>query len=108
VAQVAEPHDDDGPVLREAELAADLVEQVLDVVPHAAGAVGAEVRQVLADLGGVDARHLGQALRRHRGGLGVSHLDEAPQVDREAGDRRLGYPAPAAVFHDTNRTALVH
>ena len=40
------------------------MEQVLDVVPDAPGAVGTEVREVLADLGRVHAGQLGEALRR--------------------------------------------
>ena len=64
--EVADADDDDRPVLGEAELAAHLEQQVLDVVADAPGAVGAEVREVLADLGGVDAGQLGQPLRRDR------------------------------------------
>ena len=41
LAEVADADDRDRPVVGEAELAGDLVEQVLDVVPDAAGAVGA-------------------------------------------------------------------
>ena len=43
LSEVAGPDDDDGPVTGEAQLAADLVQQVLDVVADAAGAVAAEV-----------------------------------------------------------------
>ena len=43
VAEVAEAHDDDRPVVGQAELAADLEEQELDVVAHAAGAEAAEI-----------------------------------------------------------------
>ena len=71
------------------ELAAHLEEQVLDVVADAAGAVGAEVREVLADLGGVDPGQLGQSLRRDRG-RGPVELEQAAQVHRQPGDRGLG------------------
>ena len=56
VAEVADADDDDRPVLGQPDLAGDLVAQVVDVVADAAGAVGAEVGEVLAQLGGVDAR----------------------------------------------------
>ena len=46
------------------ELALDLEHQELDVVADAAGAVAAEVREVLADLGGVHATELGEFARR--------------------------------------------
>ena len=89
LAEVPDADDGDRPVVGEAELTRDLVEQVLDVVAHAAGAVGAEEREVLADLGRVDARQLRQPLRGDRADLGVSRLEERPVVERQAGDRRL-------------------
>ena len=54
VAQVTEADDHDGPVLAQPELAGDLVDEVVDVVADPAGAVGAQVGEVLAQLGGVD------------------------------------------------------
>jgi hypothetical protein len=68
-AQVADADDDDGPVVGEPELAAHLEQQVLDVVADAAGAVGPEVGEVLAHLGGVHAGQLGEALGGDGGGL---------------------------------------
>ena len=64
VAEVADADDHDRPVLREPELAADLVDQVRDVVADAARPVGAQVRQVLADLRRVHAGGLGERLGR--------------------------------------------
>ena len=48
MAEVADADDDHGPVLGHADLAGDLVAQVVDVVADTAGAVGAEVGEVLA------------------------------------------------------------
>ena len=90
------PTIDDRPVPGEAELAADLVQQVLDVVADAPGAVGAEVREVLADLGRVHAGQLGQPLRRDRGDLVLGGLEQGPVVQRQPGDGRLGDPASRA------------
>ena len=90
MTEVAHADDDAGPVVGEPELAADVEEQVLDVVADAPGPVAAEVRQVLAHLGGVDPGHLGQPLRRDRRQLGVGDLLERPQVHRKARHRRLG------------------
>ena len=90
LAQVADADDDDRPVVGEAELAAHLEQQVLDVVADAPGAVGAEVGEVLAHLGGVDAGQLGQPLGRDRGRPVVGHLEQAAQVDGQPGDRGLG------------------
>ena len=87
VAEVPDADDGDGPVVGEAQLARDLVEQVVDVVADAAGAVGAEVREVLADLGRVDARQLGQPLRRDRADLLVGASRAGPG-SRAGGGRR--------------------
>ena len=76
LAQVAHPDDDAGPVVGEAQLTTDLEQQVVDVVAHTPRAVAPEVREVLADLRGVHAGHLGQPLRRDRGQLGVGELLE--------------------------------
>src|SRR5205814_3712425 len=85
-------------------LAADLVEEVLDVVAHPAGAVAAQIGEVLADLGGVDARPLGQALGGDRADLGLGHLEKAAEVDGKAGDGRLRDP-PAG--HGADGSELV-
>ena len=52
----------------EPERGADVQDELGDVVADAAGAVGAEVRQVLAQLGRADARGGGERLARHGGG----------------------------------------
>src|SRR5690606_20419137 len=59
LSEVAGADDDDRPVVVEAELAANLVHQVGDLVAHATGAVATEVREVFADLGGVHAGQFG-------------------------------------------------
>ena len=82
------------------------MQQVLDVVSDPAGAVGPEVRQVLADLGRVDAGQLGQPLRGDRADLLVGRLEQGPVVEREADDRRLR--DAARIGHLRQRTDFVH
>ena len=105
-AEVADPDDGDRPVAGEAELAGDLVQEVLDVVADAPGAVGAEVREVLADLGRVHAGQLGQALRRDGRDLALAGLEEGPVVERQAGDGRLRDPASRRSCHPSVLSAL--
>ena len=105
--QVADADDDDRPVLGEAQLPAHLEQQVLDVVADAPGAVGPEIGEVLAHLGGVDPGQLGQALRRDRGGLLGVHLDEGAEVDGQPGHRGLGYASAGPVHTHTLPTTFL-
>src|SRR5262249_37706831 len=90
VAEVPDAHDHDGPVVGEAELAGDLVEEELDVVADTPGPVGAEVREVFADLRRVHPGQGGEALGRDRADVVVGGLEEGPVVEGQAGDRCLG------------------
>ncbi len=71
VAEVADADDDDRPILGEAELAGDLVHEVVDVVADAAGAVRTEVGQVLTQLRRTDAGGGRQVLGGDGGDAGV-------------------------------------
>ena len=62
VPEVPDPGDDDRPVLRQAELPADLVDQIGHVVAHAARPVRPEVGQVLPHLRRVHPGGLGERL----------------------------------------------
>ena len=64
--------------------------QVLDVVADAADAELAEVREVLADLRGVEVELLGERLRRDGLDPGGLQLIEAAEVDRQAIGGQLG------------------
>jgi len=99
LAEVAGAHDHDRPLVLEAELAADLVDEVVDLVADAAGSVATEVRQVLADLGGVDAGELGEPVGRDAVDTELGLLDEQLEVHRKAGNRGLGNPAGAMGGH---------
>jgi hypothetical protein len=100
VAEVADPDDRHRPVLLEPKLAPDLVDQVLDVVADPTGAVGAEIRQILANLGGIDAGRLGELLGGHRVRPSLGHVDQAAKVD---GQPRHGGFGNAAISHvDSN------
>ena len=97
LAEVAGADDDDGPVVGQAELAAHLVDQVLDLVADAAGAVGAEVAEVLAHLRRVDAGEVGELLRRHVGDPRLGLVEQDPQVHGQPGDRASGILRPRLV-----------
>jgi len=90
LAQVADADDDDRPVLGDADLAGDLVAQVVDVVPDAAGAVAAQVGEVLAQLGAVDPGGRRQLLARAGGGALVGERRQRAEVDGESRDGGLG------------------
>ena len=89
-AEVADADDDDVPVLGLAELAGDLVAQVLDVVADAAGAVRAEVGEVLAQLGGVDAGRRRQLVRRADVDALVGERRQRSQIDGQSGHGGIG------------------
>ena len=97
LAQVAEPDDDDRPVLGEPDLAGDLVAEVLHVVADAAGAVRAEVAEVLAQLRRVDPRGDRQLLAGRGGDAALGQHGQRPQIDRQPGDGGLGDAASAVV-----------
>ena len=64
LTEVPGADDHDRPVMVETELPAELVDQVLDVVADTTHAVGAEVTEVLAHLGGVDPGEISELFRR--------------------------------------------
>ena len=84
----------------------DLVEQVLDVVADAPGAVGAEVREVLADLGRVDPGQLGQPLRGDRRRPGARRSRAGPG-SRAAGGRPSPRGSGVAAVSPTRRPPCV-
>ena len=89
-AEVAGAHDRDAQLPIEAEDLAQMPLQIADVVADAADAELAEVREVLADLRGVQVELLGERLRRDRPDAGVLELVEAAQVDRQPVGGELG------------------
>ena len=68
----------------------DAVDQERDLVPDAACAVGAEVREVLAHLCRVDAGQHGEALRRDRVDVPLGDLEQRAVVQRKARNGRTG------------------
>ena len=108
VPEVSDADDHDGPVLGQAELAGDLVDEVVGVVADAAGAVGPEVGEVLAQLRARDAARGGELLARHGRDARIDEAREHPVVDREAGHRGLRDTASRCVAsagqrHETPR-----
>ena len=65
-AEISRSDDDDAVVVDQAECFADLGAEFIDVVADTSGSVAPEVRQVLANLGGVDVEPLSDHLRRDR------------------------------------------
>src|SRR5260221_10656999 len=103
MAEIARADNDQGPVLGEPELPGDLVHQVVDVIADTAGSVRAQVRQVLAQLGGVHPRRDGELLARDGGYAAFGQRIQGPEVDREAVDRCLRDTVLAVFRHDTAR-----
>ena len=89
-AEVAGAHDRDAQLAIEAEDLPQVAPQILDVVADAADAELAEVREVLADLRGVEVELLGERLRRDGLDAGGFERVEAAQVDRQAVGGELG------------------
>ena len=89
-AEVAGAHDRDAQLAIEAENLPQVALQIVDVVADAADAELAEVREVLANLRGVQVELLGERLRRDRADAGVFELVEAAQVDRQPVGGELG------------------
>ena len=77
-------HDCDTQVSIEAENLPEMPAQILDVVADTANAELTEVRQVLANLCGVELIAFGQRLRRDRLHSGRIQFVEAPEVHRQA------------------------
>jgi hypothetical protein len=95
VAEVADPDERDGLAVGQAEGGLQVPQQRADLVADPADAVRADVGQVLAQLGGVDAADGRQLVARHRLRALLGELAEQAQVHREAGDGGLRHGAPA-------------
>ena len=100
--EIAGAHDRDAQLAVEAEDLPQMPLQIADVVADAADAELAEIREVLADLRGVQMELLGERLRRDRPHAGAVERVQAAQIDRQTvgrelrdGFRRLG-PASRA------------
>ncbi len=89
MSEVAHPDEDNAPPLSEAKLVGDLVDEVLHVVPDAAGAVGPQLGQILAYLGRVNPGRRRQRLRGHSCSAGLRQRVQGSQVERQPGDGRL-------------------
>src|SRR5262249_31707982 len=103
VAEVARANDDHGPVLGEPELPGDLVHQVLHVIADAPGSVGTQMREVLAQLGGVHPGRGRELLARDGRYAAVRQRVQGSQVDRQAVDRCLRDAVVAVLCRDTAR-----
>ena len=64
--------------------------QILDVIADPADPKLAKIGEILANLGGVQVKLLGQCLRGDGIDGGLFELGQAPQVDRQAIGRELG------------------
>ena len=95
-AEVPDADEHDRPAAAEAEHAADLALELGDVVADAAGAVRAEVRQVLAQHGRADAGGRGERVAADGRAAVLGQRVQGPQVDRQPGDGGVGQLAPHA------------
>jgi hypothetical protein len=77
----------------EAELATDLVHEVVDLVPDAASSVAAQVRQIFADLRGVHAREVGEPVGRHVRHPRLGLIGQDLEIHRQPGDGGFRDPA---------------
>ena len=89
VTEVTDADQRDGAPLGEAEHELDLLDQQGDVVADAAGAVRAEVGEVLAQLGGVDPGGGGEPLAGDGLVPGLGEVVQRTQIFWEPGDGRL-------------------
>ncbi len=106
-SKVADTDNDDRPVLREAELAADLVEQVLDVVADSPRSVRTQIAEILANLGRVHRCQFGEGHRRHVGPLGPKEFNECPVIQRKTSHRRVR-DAFVWAAHGSHVRSIVH
>ena len=82
--QIARAHDRHAELLIQPENLPEMPFQIAHVVTDAADAELAEVREVLADLRGVQVKLLGQRLRRNCPHAGAVERIQAAEIDREA------------------------
>jgi hypothetical protein len=109
LAEVTGADDDDRPIVGQAQLAPDLVDEEGDLVADAPSSVAAEVGKVFANLGGIDPGQLGQALAADALEVLVGLLDQDAEVDGKAGNGGLWYPTSNSFnWHRPPRYALVH
>ncbi len=96
LAEIACTNDDDRPIVRQTEFTADLIHQECNLVADASSAIAAEIGQVLANLGGVDAGEFGEALATDVLDLFGGLFDQNAQVYRKPGNGGLGDSATSA------------
>ena len=88
--EVARAHNKNSPVLRESQPTTDLILQVFDVVADSAHAVGAQIGQILADLGPVHSGESCQFSRRDRDDAGFPQPQQCPLINWQPRDRGIG------------------
>ena len=80
-AEVADADEDDGLEPGGSELVGDFPGELADIVAQAAGAEGAEVGEVLPELGGLDAGGLGERLAGDGADEVLAQPGEAAHID---------------------------
>jgi hypothetical protein len=99
MSQVTHAGHHDASLMIEADLALDLPEKVGDVVTRPSGAVSPEVREILADLGGVDSTFTSELRRRHRRHRPEREVTEHSLVEGKTNDCRLWYSPSETLNH---------
>src|SRR4029453_12976179 len=108
--KVAGPHDRDTQVSIETEDLAQMATQILDVIAHTAHTELAEVREVLANLRGIELVPFRQRLRRDGLYSGGIELVEAPEVHRQAIGREFRhlFGCLPALVHPIHKVQCYH
>src|SRR5205085_998687 len=79
--EVPGSHDGDAELLVQSENLTKMPFQIADVIADAADAELAEIREVLANLRGVQVELPGERLRRHSADAGIIELIQAAEID---------------------------
>src|SRR5450432_361980 len=90
---------DDRLQMRRAKLLGNFFEKLRDLVAQAARAERAEIREVFAELGGLDAGGLRERLAGNRADAVLMQPREAAQINREAINRLARDDGTFGFFH---------
>jgi hypothetical protein len=91
---------------RRAQFLGNFFEKLRDIVTQAARAERAEIGEVFAELGGLDARRFRERLAGNRADAVLMQPREAAQIDREAINRLARDDGTLGFFHTRGKLFL--